>query len=512
MPSKSYANVGKLPTALFDLAHRLARMLHGASDLDQVLGPVLRMLSEEAGLQRVALSLVQAKAELIVIEAGHGLTPAEVRRGRYRFGEGVIGRVVVHGKTARVPSIQAEPRFLDRTGALSQGVDRSFVCVPIHGESGVVGTLSAYRATVPGDELAQIAALLEICGGLLVPVVQREIAMRGAGQATVPDDSSFRPGNMIGRSKAMRRVFHLIQQVADTPTTALLTGESGTGKELAAAALHTHSARRRGPLVAINCAALPEGVIESELFGHERGAFTGAVQRRKGRFELAHGGTLFLDEIGDLSAATQIKLLRVLQERIFERLGGNETVRADVRVIAATSRDLEKMVAEGSFRADLYYRIAVFPIRLPSLRERGGDIVLLSDHFIGTYNKAHGRSVRRISTPAIDMLTSYHWPGNVRELENCIERAVLLTHDDVLHGHNLPPSLQTADASGTHPKDSLAERLDVVEKGLILDALKANNGNRAAAARDLKISERIMGLRVARYNIDATRFKSYSDR
>ncbi len=217
MPSKSYANVGKLPTALFDLAHRLARMLHGASDLDQVLGPVLRMLSEEAGLQRVALSLVQAKAELIVIEAGHGLTPAEVRRGRYRFGEGVIGRVVVHGKTARVPSIQAEPRFLDRTGALSQGVDRSFVCVPIHGESGVVGTLSAYRATVPGDELAQIAALLEICGGLLVPVVQREIAMRGAGQATVPDDSSFRPGNMIGRSKAMRRVFHLIQQVADTP-------------------------------------------------------------------------------------------------------------------------------------------------------------------------------------------------------------------------------------------------------------------------------------------------------
>ena len=247
-----------------------------------------------------------------------------------------------------------------------------------------------------------------------------------------------------------------------------------------AEALHDRSPRRSGPFVAVNCAALPEGVIESELFGHERGAFTGAVHQRKGRFELASGGTLFLDEIGDLSPANQVKLLRVLQERRFERVGGNTSVKVDVRVITATSRDLDAMVAEQSFRADLYYRLAVFPIRLPPLRERTGDVTLLADHFIERFNRSHGRDVQRISTGAIDMLTAYHWPGNVRELENCIERAVLLARDGVVHGHHFPPSLQTAEATGTRPSGSLQQRLDAFEEQIILDALKVN---RAIARR-----------------------------
>jgi Nif-specific regulatory protein len=260
--------------------------------------------------------------------------------------------------------------------------------------------------------------------------------------------------------------------------------------------------------VKVNCAALPEGVIESELFGHEKGAFTGAVAARKGRFELAQGGTLFLDEIGDLSAAMQIKLLRVLQEKEFERVGGTATIKADVRLIAATNRELEKLIEKEQFRQDLYYRLNVFPIHIPPLRERRTDILLLADFFAERYSRQNHKNVRRISTPAIDMLMAYHWPGNVRELENCIERAVLLSDDDVIHGHHLPPTLQTAEASGTVPRGTLRVTLERVEKELLVEALKSSRGNMAAAATSLGVTERIMGLRVHKYGIRSKRFRS----
>ncbi|MHC4094325.1 MAG: sigma-54 interaction domain-containing protein, partial [Planctomycetota bacterium] len=269
-----------------------------------------------------------------------------------------------------------------------------------------------------------------------------------------------------------------------------------------------NSRRASKPFIKVNCAALPETIVESELFGHERGAFTGAITQRKGRFELAKGGTLFLDEVGDFSPATQIKMLRVLQEREFERVGGTATIKADVRIIAATNRDLEQMAVEGTFRQDLYYRLHVFPIHLPPLRERRADISLLADFFVEKYSKVNHKSIRRVSTPAIDMLMSYHWPGNVRELENCIERAVLMSTDDVIHSHHLPPTLQTAESSGTTPRGSLPEAMDNLERELILDALKISRGNMAKAARALGITERVMGLRVSKHNIDARRFRA----
>jgi Nif-specific regulatory protein len=258
----------------------------------------------------------------------------------------------------------------------------------------------------------------------------------------------------------------------------------------------------------VNCGALPESVVESELFGHEKGAFTGAIATRKGRFELAHSGTIFLDEIGDLSPTTQIKLLRVLQEKEFERVGGSATIKVDVRVITATNRDLEQLIAEGQFRQDLYYRLNVFPVHVPPLRERKTDIPLLADHFVEKYSKANHKTIRRISTPAIDMLMSYHWPGNVRELENCMERAVLLSSDHVIHGHHLPPTLQTAEASGTAHSGTLDGTLENIERDLILDALKAARGNKAKAARALGITERIMGLRVRKHGISPRRFRT----
>jgi len=488
------------PSPLQALA-RLSALIAGASSLDAVLGPVLRVLGDDLGLQRVAVSVVDAATGDIVMAAGHGLTPAEVDRGRYQPREGIIGRVVSSGKSSWIADIRRDKRFVDRTGALDGGAERSFVCVPVRAAEQVVGALSAYRP-LGGQGLDQDQYVLEVVASLLSPLVAGQSA-----RGLTAESASRSPRNMIGRSKPMQQVYGLIEQVAPSPATVLLLGESGTGKELVANAIHDDSARRRGPFVKVNCAALPESVIESELFGHEKGAFTGAVQARRGRFELADGGTLFLDEIGDLSPATQIKLLRVLQQRTFERVGGNQTRTVDVRIIAATSRDLERMIEDGSFRVDLYYRLNVFPIRLPALRERRGDVLLLADHFVEVFNQAHGRSVRRISTPAIDMLLAYHWPGNVRELENCIERAVLLARDDVIHGHHLPPSLQTAEATDTGPRQGLKAQLQRLEHELVLDALKTSRGNMAAAARELQITERIMGLRVDKYGIDPTRFK-----
>jgi Nif-specific regulatory protein len=296
--------------------------------------------------------------------------------------------------------------------------------------------------------------------------------------------------------------------VAPTNTTVLIRGESGTGKEMIAHALHYSSPRADKPFVKVSCGALPESLIESELFGHEAGAFTDARAQKKGRFELAHGGTLFLDEVGELSQSTQVKLLRVLQEREFERLGGVQPIKVNVRLVTATNKDLEAAVRQGTFREDLYYRLNVFSIYLPPLRERRPDILLLADHFVEKYAAEHGKDVRRIATTAIDMMMSYHWPGNVRELENCVERAVLVCDGGVIHGHHLPPTLQTAEVSGTLPRVALASAVESFEKDLILDALKTARGNRAKAARLLDTTERIIGYKIDKYEIDCARFKS----
>jgi len=303
-------------------------------------------------------------------------------------------------------------------------------------------------------------------------------------------------------------MYEQVAQVAQTNTTVLIRGESGTGKELIAHAIHYNSLRAKKPFVKVSCAALPDTLIESELFGYEKGAFTGAAGRKKGRFEMAEGGTLFLDEIGDINLSTQVKLLRVLQEREFERVGGTETVKVNVRLIAATNKDMEKAIVDGTFREDLYYRLNVFTIFVPPLRERKADMLLLADHFLEKFSREHGKVIKRISTPAIDMFMSYHWPGNVRELENALERAVLVCDGAVIHGHHLPPSLQTAEASGTVTRVSLREAVAAFERDLIQDALKTTRGNRAKAARLLDTTERILNYKVRGHGVDPRRFRS----
>jgi Nif-specific regulatory protein len=287
----------------------------------------------------------------------------------------------------------------------------------------------------------------------------------------------------------------------------LLRGESGTGKELIAHAIHYNSARARKPFIKVSCAALPQDLIESELFGYEKGAFTGAHAPKKGRFELAEGGTLFLDEIGELNLATQVKLLRVLQEREFERLGGTQTIPSNVRLITATNKDLEKAIAAGDFREDLYYRLNVFAIFVPPLRERKPDILQLANHFLEKFSLQHGKNVKRIATPAIDMLMCYHWPGNVRELENAIERSLVVCNTQVLHAHHLPPTLQTAEESGTAIDVSLEKATEAFEKDILQDALKSARGNRAKAARILSTTGRVFNYKVRKYGIDWRRFR-----
>jgi len=498
-------------SALLDVSQALGSTL----DLNAALERVLEILDRELGMRRGAIALLEEGSDNLAIQYAHGLSEGERRRGRYRLDEGITGKVVSTGKPVVVPQVSKEPLFLNRTRKRPADEEESFLCVPIKDRRKTIGALSISHPFKPGRNHDDSIKLLTIIASMiaqslrLAHLVEQEKAQLVDENALLKrelqEKYDFR--NIVGTSKEMREVYEQVAQVAPTNTTVLIRGESGTGKELVAHAIHYNSPRAAKPFVKVSCAALPESLIESELFGHEKGSFTGAHTRKRGRFELAEGGTLFLDEIGDLSPSLQVKLLRVLQEREFERVGGTETVRVNVRLITATNVDLEQAVQDGRFRSDLYYRLNVFSIYLPPLRERKPDVLLLADHFLEKYGRQNGRRIKRISTPAIDMLMSYHWPGNVRELENAIERATLVCEGNVIHGYHLPPTLQTAEGSGTVTRMSLAQAVEAYEKDLIQDALKTTRGNRARAARMLDTTERILGYKVEKYKIDCRRFR-----
>lgn len=314
-------------------------------------------------------------------------------------------------------------------------------------------------------------------------------------------DSKFGMENIVGSSPKMQAVFDTVRQVAGSRATVLIQGESGTGKELVAKAIHQLSLRKNASFVPVHCAALSSTLLESELFGHEKGAFTGAVERRKGRFEMADGGSLFLDEIGEIDASVQVKILRALEERMFERVGGQETVEVDTRLIAATNRDLKKMVAEGDFREDLYYRLYVVAITLPPLRERAGDIPILLKHFMDEFNAENGRDIEGFTPEALDLLTAYKWPGNVRELRNVVEQVVVLSRGKRIGARDLPPHIRETDPAGGSLSIGTGT-LEEMEKQAIQQALKAFGGNRTRAAGQLGISRRTLHRKIAEYGFE----------
>ena len=493
-------------TSLLEVSQALAN----ATNFKASLHRVLEILEKSHDSVRSAVAL--DAGDRLPLEVVASLGSGRDKTWATAIPSGPIPRqVFTTGRPVVIPRISREPALGDRRGE----DERSFVCVPLLLNRRATGVLCIELRFKADRNYERTGKFFGVVASMIAHAIKVQRLLEADRERLVQENVRLQGelrerydfSHILGTSRAMHAVSEQMMQVARTNTTVLIRGESGTGKELIAQAIHYNSQRASKPFVKVSCAALPDTLIESELFGYEKGAFTGANARKAGRFERADGGTLFLDEIGDVNPAVQVKLLRVLQEREFERLGGTEPVRVNVRLIAATNKQLEEAIATGTFREDLLYRLNVFTIFVPPLRDRKTDILLLADHFLERLASDHRKRIRRISTPAIDMLMAYHWPGNVRELQNVVERAVLVCDGDVVHAHHLPPTLQMADTSEAAATQPLAAALAAYEKDLIQDALKMARGNRAKAARLLHSTARVVNYKIRKYRIDWRRFR-----
>ncbi|MBN2845754.1 MAG: sigma 54-interacting transcriptional regulator [Deltaproteobacteria bacterium] len=492
--------------------YAISQALSNLAAQDERLVSALGIIENKLEMERATLLLLSADGEELVFEVASGIPKGTAGNISYRRGEGITGRVLQTGNSEIIPCISEEPEFRNRIHK-RPGVDNmewSFICVPVSIGNEVIGALSVDIEFAKDRELHEDERILTVVASLIAhdvrthrqSILQRKALEEENRRLRSQLDDSLRPDNIVGSSDRMRAVYQKIHQVAESDATVMIRGESGTGKELVATALHYNSHRADKPFIKVNCAALSESLLESELFGHEKGAFTGALQKRIGRIEESEGGTLFLDEIGDFSPAIQVKMLRVLQEREYTRVGSNEERKANIRFVVATNRDLEDLVQKELFRQDLYYRINVFPIFLPPLRERREDILNLANHFVERYAKKMGKEIHRISTTAINMMMAYHWPGNVRELENCMEHAVLLCPGEAIQGSHLPPTLGMPKADEDAVAGSFTSRVSQLEKDMIMDALKRCKGNVSAAARELGITSRMVRYKIEKLEID----------
>jgi len=542
-----------------DILEQISQILGDGLELTQVFRRVMLVLSERLGVERAALVLLdEASGELRTV-AAVGLSPEEMARGRYALGEGVTGRVIATGKPQIIRDVSQHPDFLNRTGARPlrtvppgqaaepvpanpripavgrPAAPNSFICVPIKIGDRYVGAVSIDKPYVNEVSLAADARLLTIIAGSIAQTIRIHHLVQVEKDQWLAENQQLRDNlrrkyqfdNIIGSSPAMLDVLATIGQVASSRATMLLLGETGVGKELIAKAIHYNSPRRDKPLVRVNCGALSPQLLESELFGHVKGAFTGAIRDKIGRFEAAEGGTLFLDEIGTLDATLQVKLLRALQEREFERVGESTSVKVDVRLIAATNLDLQEQVRKGAFREDLYYRLNVVTINLPALRNRREDIPRLIDHFLERFNRENGRNLKKISREVLNTLLRYPWPGNVRELENTIERAVVLSNDEEFTEDLLPLQIRlfAQQVRGDTTDDSieaLASKIashairqyqmtqgevynlviNEVERKLIEEALTLNDNVKLRTADFLGINRNTLNKKVKDYGLD----------
>ncbi len=498
----------------------ICQIIDQALDLESSLEAILRTLSEELSMKRATVTLLDPESETLTINASYGLTPEEQQRGVYTMGEGVTGRIFQTAQPYFVPDISREPLFLNKTG--TRKISRatfSFIGVPImrHGDPmGVLNVDRLFADDVAPEEdiefLMVVATLIAQFISLNEKVREREASLRAENVSLKYQISRKSKGlYMVGDSSAMTEVQRQIQKVAPTKATVLLLGESGVGKTLIARIIHRLSDRKNHAFIKVNCASIPDNLIESELFGVEKGAYTGATHSRAGRFEEADHGTIFLDEVGELPLAVQAKLLRVIQEREFERLGSVVTRRADVRILAATNKDLEQLAQSGEFRPDLYYRLNVFPLRVPALRERSGDVPGLLNHFLSKVSEEYGRSLV-FSPEALDALTRHLWPGNVREMENLIERLVIMTEGgkiaaDTLdmfldQGAALPENTRDRELPEAGSEKVCPRALHEIERAEVINALRRNGWIQYKAASALGLTPRQMGYRVRKMGLE----------
>jgi Nif-specific regulatory protein len=498
---QSLIRENKILLALFEVS----KVINSSFDLEKNLAQTMHVLGDLLEMERGSVFLLDDGTKELRIVAAHGLTKDQIEKGKYKTGEGIVGRVLEKGYPVVVPDVEEEPLFLNKTGSRIKRSGISFLCVPIKFKGESIGVLSADR--IFKDRAITInedIRVLEIVASIIAQHVilwrhykkseqeKENLKLELKGKYSLP--------NIIGTSDKMQEVFEAVHRVANSKATVLLYGESGTGKELIAKAIHYMSPRTKGPFIRFNCASIPEGLLESELFGHEKGAFTGAINARKGRFELACGGTILLDEVGDLPINLQPKILRVLQEKEFERVGGERTIKIDVRLIAATSRNLEELVSKGKFREDLYYRLNVVPLFMPALRERKEDIPHLTEHFLKRFNEENDKNIS-ISPESLRILIGYSWPGNVRELENTMERLVVMSNGKSIEPSDLPINIRLLSSKVVLQKDSLKTGIEDMEKSSILHALEETGWVQAKAARVLGITSRQIGYKMKKYDI-----------
>lgn len=487
--------------------YEISKALSSSLDLQATLRMIFDVLHKHMGLERGTITLLDEKTQELKIRAAHGIPPEARKRGRYKIGEGITGKVVEAGEPIVIPNVGSEPLFLNRTRARGDITKKniSFICVPIKIENRTVGALSVDRLFAENISLEEDLRLLTIISSMVSQSVKIHKMIEDEKEVLLDENrmlreelgKKYRFENIVGTSKKMQDVYNTVALVAPSKATVLLCGESGTGKELIAKALHYNSPRAEKAFIKFSCSALPETLLESELFGYEKGAFTGALQAKQGRFELANGGTIFLDEIGDVSLATQVKLLRVLQERAFERVGGVQTIHVDVRVISATNRDLERAIRHGFFREDLYYRLNVVPIFLPPLRDRREDIPPLVEHFVSKYSAENSKKIKGLTKRAWEHLNQYAWPGNIRELENAIERAVIVCRGDHIDEAELPGQVRSAPAPEQEGNLSqLPDAVAALEKKMIREALAKTGGNRRKAAKMIGLTERMLNYKL----------------
>ena len=505
--------------------HQISVILSQTLNMEETLQQMLGCLHELAGLQYGMVTLYNEERQGMLVQALYGAAPEVIHDAskiKYRINEGILGNVQAKGTTQVIIKVSEDPRFLDRLSLYDY--DLPLICVPLGRNSEYSGVIAAQPMSADLSELAARTRFLEMVANLILQTLRLSNTVQKEKQELQNKNDNLQLkanqqhnyGSIVGNTAAMRQIFEMVHQVAKFDTTVLVRGESGTGKELIAGAIAYNSPRVNAPFIKLNCAALPDNLLESELFGHEKGAFTGAVKMRKGRFELADGGTLFLDEIGEISASFQAKLLRVLQEGEFERVGGHETIRVDVRIIAATNRPLEQEVQNGDFRQDLYYRLNVMPIHLPPLREKLEDLPDLAKFLVKKLAKHQGRTLK-ISDGAIRLLMGHNWPGNIRELENCLERASVMSESGLIdrdvvminQGSMMPSNQvyqQEASPSMLQTNTPLSnDNADLDERQRVINALEQSGWVQAKAARLLGMSPRQIAYRIQTMNIHVRR-------
>jgi len=493
--------------------YEISRVLSGSLNIESSIQYVLRLLKKLMGFDKVTLTIYDPSTDQIVVKA---TSSGNFPREGFKKGEGITGKVWKHGVPIVVPDISKEPEFLNKLWKRKNLKEKiAFIAVPIKVGGDVVGVLSADKKVSGRESLDDYTRFLNMIATLIANSFSLERKVEREREDLKSQNlalelelkkiyGKLKVEGIVGRSEEILRVIDLVHRVAPTSATVLLRGESGVGKEVFAKAIHFLSPRANRPFITVNCGAIPENLLEAELFGYEKGAFTGAYSTKKGKFELAQGGTIFLDEIGDLPLHLQVKLLRVLQEKEIERLGGSKPIKVDVRIISATNKDLEEMVRKGEFREDLFYRLNVVPIYIPPLRERKEDIPILAHHFVQTFSKEYSKEVR-LSQEALEAFLEYPWKGNVRELQNVIERMVILDTDGVLDRSDLPPELRHQKRHSAVKTSTNGKTIWEVEREMIERALEESGWIIKEAAKKLGMTPRQVGYRIQKYGIKVPR-------